>query len=149
MGVLTNRASNIYLTDQELCEALGYLATPGRIIRIEAQVPYKKKDEFERVYPGQNYYWMQPWANKQSYQLRVMMNSIRNCPQFLLNHITLGGGNTGAGCISRGLFVENMVENFGFRFEDNYQNTTLIRQCVASRFPTLISYFDKGFNTPL
>lgn len=149
MGVLTKRASDIYLNNQELCEALGYLATPGRMIRIEAQVPYAKKDQFEKVYPGQKYYWMEEWANKQSYQLRIMMNMTRNCPLFLKKHITAGGGNTGNGCISRGLFVENIVENFGFRFQDDYQDTQFIRKCVESRFPTLISYFDKGFNTPL
>jgi hypothetical protein len=149
MGVLTSRASDIYLSDEELCEAIGYLATPGRMIRIEAQVPYAKKTEFERAYPGQNYYWMEPWANKQSYQLRILMNRSRNCPAFLASHITAGGGSTADGCISRGLFVENLVEYFGFRFQDDYQDVNRIRNCVQNRFPTLMMYFDRGYNIPL
>lgn len=149
MGVLTSRASDIYLSNDKLCEALGYLATPGRMIRIEAQVPYAKKGEFERTYPGQEYYWMEPWANKQSYQLRIILNTTKNCPPFLASQITEGGGVTAVGCISRGLFVENMVENYGFNFQVDYQNTNRIRTIVETRFPQLISYFDKGYNTPL
>lgn len=52
-GVLTKRASNIYLSDEQLCEALGYLATLGRMIRIEVQVPHAKEAEFRKVYLGQ------------------------------------------------------------------------------------------------
>lgn len=149
MGVLTSRASDIYLSDQELCEAVGYLARPGRIIRIEAQVPHAKNHEFEREYPGQDYYWMESWANKQSYQLRIMMNTTRNCPSFLARHITAGGGASSAGCISRGLFVERLVGDFGFKFQTEYQDTAQIRACVEARYPRLVSYFDKGYNTPL
>ena len=48
MGVLTNRATDIVLTVPEFCEAMGYLATPGRMLRIEAQVPYGKDAIFQR-----------------------------------------------------------------------------------------------------
>ena len=37
--VLTSRAMDIITTEEELCFILGYLATPGRIKYIEAQVP--------------------------------------------------------------------------------------------------------------
>lgn len=149
MGILTERASDIYLSDEQLCEALGYLATPGRLIRIEAQVPYGKERIFENNYPGQEYYSMLPTSDKQSFQLRIMLNSANNCPSFLASEITYGGGLTGAGCISRGLFVERMVEWFGFRFTVEKQDVCLIKECVQTQFPTLMAYFDKGFYTPL
>ena len=146
MGVLTLRASDIDLVDEQLCEAVGYLSTPGRIIRIEAQVPYSKIEEFKKAYPRQQFYAMEPWANKQSYQFRILMNSIKNCPEFLLEHITCGGGQTAVGCISRGLFVEKLVEKFGFKFQVEYQNTKEIIKCVEKEFPELMEYFYKGFN---
>lgn len=149
MGVLTERATDIYLSDAELCEALGYLVTPGRMIRIEAQVPYKKTEKFENAYPGQDFYPMESWANKQSFQLRIMLNTAENCPEFLAEHITVGGGNTGAGCISRGRFVERMVEKFGFQFQTDHQDTRKIRRLVEAQYPTLIDFFDRGYNTPL
>ena len=31
MGILTRRATDIQLKDEQLCEAVGYLATPGRM----------------------------------------------------------------------------------------------------------------------
>ena len=149
MGVLTRRATDIRLDDGDLCEALGYLATPGRMLRIEAQVPYGKSDAFEATYPGQEYYAMESWANKQSYQLRIMLNSAEHCPPFLAEHITVGGGNTGAGCISRGLFVERMVGQFGFQFTTEYQNVRRIRERVEARYPMFIERFDRGYQIPL
>lgn len=149
MGVLTGRATDIYLTDEQLCEAIGYLATPGRLIRIEAQVPYGKERIFEKNYPEQQHYSMLPTSDKQSFQLRIMLNNANNCPPFLASEITYGGGFTGAGCISRGLFVERLVERFGFRFTVGNQDVGLIRECVRAHFPSLMQYFDKGFRTPL
>lgn len=149
MGILTERATDIFLTDEEFCEAIGYLATPGRLIRIEAQVPYGKEDIFENNYPGQDYYSMLPTSDKQSFQLRIMLNNNRNCPPFLASEITYGGGFTGAGCISRGLFVERIVEKFGFKFTIECQNIELIRSCVQRQFPEMIAYFERGYNTPL
>lgn len=145
MGVLTNRASDIYLTDEELCEAIGYLATPGRM-KIEAQVPNGKEDIFENEYPGQDYYQMLPTSDKQSFQLRIMLNTTRNCPGFLSSEITSGGGYNSPGCISRGLFVERLVGEFGFEFTVDYQDVDRIRRMVSLRYPHLMNCFDKGFN---
>lgn len=145
MGVLTPRASDIYLTDVELCEAIGYLATPGRM-RIEAQVPYGKELIFERAYPGQQYYPMLPSSDKQSFQLRIMMNTIVNCPPFLRRELSAGGGNTSPGCISRGLFVEKLVEKYGFKFTVDSQDVDLIRERVRFYFPNLMIYFERGFS---
>ena len=144
MGVLTSRATDISLSNAQLAEALGYLATPGRM-RIEAQVPYGKERIFEREYPGQEYYSMLPSSDKQSFQLRIMMNTIANCPGFLLKEITAGGGYDSPGCISRGLFVERIVEDYGFQFTVDYQDVDSIRECVRNHLPRNINDFERGF----
>lgn len=41
-GNINKRASDIILSDQQLCEAMGYLAREGRM-RIEAQVHMERK----------------------------------------------------------------------------------------------------------
>ena len=148
MSILTSRATDISLSDAQLCEAMGYLATPGRM-RIEAQVPYGKEKIFEKEYPEQGYYHMKCSSDKQSFQLRIMMNSTSNCPDFLRKEITAGGGTNSPGCISRGLFVEKIVGEYGFRFTDEQQPIGIIRNNVQRHFPQLIDYFDKGFNIPL
>ena len=149
MGVLTSRATDICLSDPEFCEAMGYLATPGRMLRIEAQVPYGKERIFAREYPGQDYYPMLSSSDKQSFQLRIMLNTARNCPAFLASEITAGGGNYSAGCISRGKFVERIVGQFGFKFSVDHQDVNRIRSCVQARYPMYVVDFDRGYNTPL
>jgi len=144
MGVLTSRAKDIYLNDEQLSEALGYLATPGRM-RIEAQVPYGKEGIFMREYPGQEYYSMLPTSDKQSFQLRIMMNNTRNCPDFLLKEMSAGGGYDSPGCISRGLFVERIVEDFGFQFTVDYQDVDRIRDCVREYLPRYMDAFERGY----
>lgn len=148
MGILTDRASDIYLNDAQLCEAMGYLATPGRM-RIEAQVPCGKEFIFEREYPGQSYDNMLPTSDKRSFQLRIMMKNTMHCPDFLWDHITAGGGSNTPGCISRGKFVERLVGEYGFRFTEDYQDVNTIRRNVQRRHPECLSYFDKGYNTSM
>ena len=149
MGVLTNRATDIVLTVPEFCEAMGYLATPGRMLRIEAQVPYGKDAIFQHEYPGQSYYPMLPTSDKQSFQFRILLDSMWNCPPFLITEITKGGGNTAMGCIARGAFIERLVGNFGFEFSVSQQNIARIRACVQAHYPNNMADFDRGYNTPL
>lgn len=148
MAILTGRASDINLNEDQLCEAMGYLATPGRM-RIEAQVPCGKEHIFEREYPGQMYDNMLPTSDKRSFQLRIMMKNTMHCPYFLLREITAGGGNNTPGCISRGKFVEKIVGEYGFRFTVDFQDVNIIRANVQRRHPKCLSYFDKGYNTSM
>lgn len=148
MSLLTNRALDIELSDEELCEAIGYLATPGRM-RIEAQVPYGKEERFEREYPGQRYDKMLPSSDKQSFQLRIMLKNRKNCPAYLEREITAGGGNNTPGCISRGRFVERLVGEFGFRFSTDCQDVNQIRDNIQRKLPGYLSKFDDGYNIPM
>lgn len=146
--VLTNRAMDITTTEEELCYILGYLATPGRIKYIEAQVPYGKEDKFRRAYPGQNYDEMKSTSDKQSFQFRIILNYNGNCPDPLREALTIGGGAFDNNCISRGRFVEKIINEYGFRFFD-MPDADLIRRNVESRHPNFIDLFDQGYNIPL
>ena len=146
--VLTNRAMDIETTEEELCYILGYLATPGRIKYIEAQVPYGKEEKFRRAYRGQHFDKMKSTSDKQSYQFRIILNYNGNCPQVLKEALTVGGGSFKNNCISRGRFVEKIINEYGFRFFDA-PDEVLIRQNVESRHPEYIDAFDEGYNIPL
>lgn len=115
----------------------------------DMEVPNGKEYVFENEYPGRDHYQMLPTSDKQSLQLRIMLNTTRNCPGFpgfLRSEITSGGGYNSPGCISRGLFVERLAGEFGFKFTVDCQDVDRIRRMVSLRYPHLMSYFDNGFN---
>lgn len=146
--VLTSRALDISASEEELCFILGYLATPNRIKYIEAQVPYGKETKFENAYPGQNYDEMKITSDKQSFQFRIILNYNGNCPPALANALTTGGGAFHNNCISRGRFIEKIINEYGFEFF-NVPNGTVIRNQVARRHPGCIQFFDDGYSVPL
>lgn len=144
--VLTNKAKDIETTNEELCYILGYLATPGRIKYIEAQVPYDKENEFCEAYPGQLYEKMKNTSDKYSYQFRIILNYTQNCPEPLKDVLSIGGGSNE--CISRGRFIEKIINEYGFRFLEPIDKD-LIRSNVEAKHPECLGYFDRGYNTPL
>lgn len=146
--VLTSRAMDINTTDEELCYILGYLATPNRIKYIEAQVPYGKEQAFCLAYPGQHYDEMKITSDKQSYQFRIILNYNGNCPELLKQALTTGGGAFKNNCISRGRFVEKIINEYGFRFFD-IPDANLIRDNVKIKHLKYIDAFDEGYNIPL
>lgn len=146
--VLTNRAMDIITSEEELCFILGYLATPGRIKYIEAQVPYGKETKFQNAYPGQNYDEMKLTSDKQSFQFRIILAYNGNCPSALANALTSGGGAFYNNCISRGRFVEKIINEYGFEFF-NTPNGMVIRNQVARRHPGCVQFFDDGYRVPL
>lgn len=145
--VLTNRALDIECSEQDLCYILGYLATPNRIHYIEAQVPYGKEYIFENAYPGQHYEHMRPTSDKQSFQLRIIMNYNGNCPDIIWNVLSDGAGGCN-NCISRGRFVERLVNEYGFDFFQNIDGNQ-VRRIVAMKHPTFLKDFEEGYNIPI
>lgn len=145
--VLTNRAMDIDCSEQELCYMLGYLATPNRIKCIEAQVPYGKENVFEHSYPGQHYEHMKSTSDKQSFQFRIILNYNGNCPDAIWDALTDGAGGID-NCISRGRFVERIINEYGFEFF-NAPNARYIRNIVAANHPMFIDDFDDGYDIPL
>lgn len=146
--VLTNRALDINMSEKELCYCLGYLARSGRIKYIEAQVPYGKEDMFERAYPGQKYDKMKPTSDKQSFQFRIMLNYTGQCPEPLEKALTVGCGSANNNCISRGKFIEKIINEYGFKFSYT-QDVENIRRIVANKHPNYVNEFDKGYNVAL
>lgn len=146
--VLTERAMDIITSEQELCYILGYLATPGRIKYIEAQVPYGKENMFINAYPDANYDEMKMTSDKQSFQFRIILNYNGNCPVALENALTSGGGSFYRNCISRGRFIERIINEYGFEFF-NAPNQIVIRNKVDKKHPDFIEDFNAGYNIPL
>lgn len=150
MGIMGNRALDIDVCPEQFCLILGYLASPGRIGFIEAQIPEDKESQFENYYPNQEYYPITQGrtsggnAMKQGSQFRIYLNNIHNCPSALLPFI--GEGNA-AYCkrINKGRFIEKIVENYGFQFR-HIQDVECIRHKVQERYPQYINYFDQGYN---
>lgn len=54
IGIMIKRIKVRNVAD--FCMILGYLATPGRVGFIEAQIPENRVWEFENCYPDQEYY---------------------------------------------------------------------------------------------
>lgn len=150
MGILGFRALDINVSEEDFCMILGYLATPGRVGFIEAQIPEDRVWEFENCYPDQEYYPITQGETsggntmKQGCQFRIYFNNIRNCPAVLVPYI--GEGNL-AYCkrINKGRFIEKIVEHYGFRF-GHHQDAIQIRSCVCVRHPEYIDSFDYGYN---
>lgn len=149
MGVLGSRALDIIVSERELCLILGYLASPGRIGLIEAQIPEDKSLEFERAYPGVQYYPITQGITtgghqkKQGHQFRIYLNNTRNCPTVLIPYLKEGLGSS-VNRINRGKFIEKIIENYNFVFGE-IQDSNAIRNAVLARHPRYINEFDAGF----
>lgn len=136
-------------TENLMFEIVGYMARPGRISSIEAEVPTDGRDDlFERLFPGQTYrpitmsYTPSGMPNKLSPQFRINFSDLRNCPQVL--KANMGAGNGGCvGRINKSRFVLTIVENYGFRFGD-WQNTSAIHNIAAER--GYLEDFERGYS---
>ena len=136
-------------SEQQMYELVGYMAHPGRISSIEAEVPMDGRDDiFEELFPGQTYRPItmgdtpSGMPNKLSPQFRINFSSLRNCPQILRDN--MGAGNASCvGRINKSKFVLTLVERYGFRFGDT-QNTNEIRKLAIDR--GYQAEFERGYN---
>lgn len=149
-SLLGPRAQTINVaSESQMFEIVGYMARPGRISSIEAEVPRDGRDErFERFFPGQTYRPItmgdtpSGLPNKLSPQFRINFSNLRNCPQVL--KANMGAGNAACvGRINKSRFVLFIVQNYGFRFGDT-QNVSAIRQIAADR--GYLAEFEKGYS---
>lgn len=148
--LLGPRSQTIYFkSDAELFEAIGYMARPGRVSSIEAEVPRDGSvDMFEAHFPGQKYRPIElgdtpsGMPNKFGSQFRINFASVYNCPQTLKEN--MGAGNGGCvGRINKSRFVMDMVTNYGFKFGD-YQDESAIRKIAESKGH--LSDFERGYS---
>lgn len=133
------RAQTISVSSEsEMFEIIGYMATPGRVGSIEAEIPKDGRDRmFEKMFPGQTYRPIEMgntpsgMPNKLSPQFRINFSNLRNCPEILKKN--MGKGNSSCvGRINKSKFVINVVQQYGFRFGDQ-QDVNAIRAIAEKR----------------
>ena len=137
-------------SDDELFEVIGYLAKPGRLAGIWAEIPndYREAD-FKRLFPGQPYLPITMTTtsgglpSKFSPQFRINLGDMTNCPAILKPAIGKGLGKAIVGRINRSKFVVQLVHYFGFQFGDT-QNVSAIKNIVAGYGYT--KAFNRGYN---
>lgn len=139
-----------FSSDDELFEVVGYLAKPGRIAGIWAEIPNDDREtDFKRLFPGQHYLPITMnttsggLPSKFSPQLRINLGDMTNCPAILKPAIGKGLGSTIVGRINKSKFVVQLVHFFGFKFGDK-QDVSVIRNKVAEYGFT--KAFKRGFN---
>lgn len=137
-------------SDDELFEVIGYLAKPGRLAGIWAEIPNDNREvDFKRLFPGQPYMpiTMTTTPNGQpskfSPQFRINLGNMKNCPPILIPAIGKGLGSSIVGRINKSKFVVQLVHFFGFQFGD-MQNVSAIKNKVAEY--GFIEAFNRGYN---
>ncbi len=137
-------------SDDELFEVVGYLAKPGRLAGIWAEIPNDDREaDFKRLFPGQPYMPItmnitpsgQP--SKFSPQFRINLGNMTNCPDILRPAIGKGFGNAIVGRINKSKFVVQLVHYFGFQFGDT-QDVSAIKKIVDAYGYT--NAFNRGYN---
>ena len=147
--LIGDRAQTIAVhSENDMFEIVGYMATPGRVSSIEAEVPRDGRDEtFERLFPGQTYRPIEMgdtpsgMPNKLSAQFRINFANIDNCPDPLVKNMGKGVGSC-VGRINKSKFVLDIVQNYGFRFGDK-QDVSAIRSIAEKR--GFLESFEKGY----
>ena len=139
-----------FSSDDELFEVVGYLAKPGRIVGIWAEIPSDyREDDFKRLFPGQHYLPITMTTtsgglpSKFSPQFRINLGDLTNCPAILKPAIGKGLGTSIVGRINKSKFVVQLVHFFGFQFGDS-QNITAIKNKVAEYGYS--KAFNRGYN---
>lgn len=135
--------------DSVMFQIIGYLAHPGRIASIEAEVPRDGRDViFEQLFPGQVYRPIEVantpsgMPNKISTQFRINFANLSNCPQILKANMGVGNGRC-VGRINRSRFVLRLVQHYGFRF-GHIQNIAVIRKIAQES--GFINDFERGYS---
>ena len=137
-------------SDDELFEVVGYLAKPGRLAGIWAEIPSDDREaDFKRLFPRQPYMPITMTTtpsgrpSKFSPQFRINLANMTNCPDILIPAIGKGLGSSIVGRINKSKFVVQLVHFFGFQFGD-IQNISAIKNKVAEYGYTRA--FNRGYN---
>ena len=137
-------------SDDELFEVVGYLAKPGRLAGIWAEIPNDDREaDFKRLFPGQPYMPItmnitpSGRPSKFSPQFRINLGNMTNCPAILRPAIGKGLGNAIVGRINKSKFVVQLVHYFGFQFGD-MQDVSKIKKIVDAYGYT--NAFNRGYN---
>jgi len=129
-------------TEQDKYEAIGFLARPGVVQNIEANVPTKFIEKFKDEYKGK--YIGKPYdvgSKKGGSQFIIRLNHVEGCPDFLKGVID---GKMKLR-INATDFVRDLVNNYGFVFTCLPQNSELIRSIVESIGVQEYEWFKKTY----
>lgn len=128
------------LPDDVRHEIIGYLAQPGIIANITAEVPVKKCAEFEEKYGVTPY----PVNSEHKYgdQYRIYLSDPDGCPDILKNALDLNYGR-----LNDTVFIRELVDEYGFSFFQATQDSRAIQERAKAASGESYTSFLKGFNT--
>ena len=128
------------LPDDIRHELIGYLAQPGIITNITAEVPKRKCDEFKRKY-GVNPYPVNS-EKKFGNQFRVYLADPEGCPDILKDVLDKKYSR-----FNDTAFIRELVNDYGFSFFQPIQDSSKIQKAAMEKGENQYSSFMKGFNT--
>ena len=126
------------LPDDVRRELIGYLAQPGIIANITAEVPAKKCAEFETKYGVKPY----PVNSEHKYgdQYRVYLADPEGCPDVLRDALDQKYGR-----LNDTVFIRELVDEYGFRFFRPTQDVQAIQEKAKAKGGTGYGEFLRGF----
>lgn len=133
-----------WTTDKEKFEAIGFLARPGVVDRISAQVQSKYVNRFKTRFAGK-YMPEYPYDvgnNKRGYQYRIDINYIEGCPVELLGYIT----GKYALRLENNDFIRDLVDNYGFIFTNGEQNSANIYNIMSAIGGAEFEWFKNAYH---
>ena len=121
-------------------ELIGYLAQPGIITSITAEVPKKKCAEFESKYGVMPY----PVSSEKKYgdQFRIYFADPDGCPDILKNALDKKYSR-----LNDTTFIRELVDDYGFSFFQPLQDSGRIKEKAKAKGPKSYASFMKGFNS--
>ena len=133
MGKISN------LPDDVRRELIGYLAQPGIIANITAEVPVKKCADFEAKYGVKHY----PVNSEHKYgdQYRIYLSDPDDAPDALKAALDQKYGR-----LNDTVFIRELVDEYGFTFFQPRQDVRSIHSKAKAKGDTGYASFLKGFN---
>ena len=136
-----------WTTSEMMFEAIGYLACPGVVAKIEAMVPADRLEKFKYKYKGlysDEYPYVVKAGSKYGEQLRLYLNDNDGCPPFLREHLDSKYGIR----LNDTSFISHIVRVLGFRITNSPQDSNHIHETVRSIYEGKLEYaaFLKGYN---
>jgi hypothetical protein len=150
-GFISSRCHSLdFQSNESLFETIGYLAKPGVVVGIWAEIPHSALTEFtgnfpkETVMPITQGTTPQGMSNKFGVQCRLNLGYVDNCPLVLKSHLAKGLGKKIVNRLNNTRFVLDLVKFFGFHFGNEKQQFANIKE-IASEYGYLDEFMN-GYN---
>ena len=146
MSLLHSKAEDINCSKRDFYIIIGYLSNTNRIKSIDAEVPVSLGPTFTAQYnssylPIADKTTPSGLPSKFGVQYRINLSNINNAPLVLMPYLKVGRAGIVAR-INKSRFVENLIENFGFKFGST-QNLSNIQSKIPSQY---LNDYNHGFN---